>query len=330
MNRPVDIFWGLYFPGNLHNMGITKGDAMKIKVAVSLLLVLLLGLSACSLTGLNVPPPAATNTLDPQQIEQAIAATFAAQTQVAVYVEQTLTAAALANPASTPNLPGAVFTETPSATFTPSLTTTPNVPMVTVSSETNCRSGPGQVYDKLGVLNPGETTEVVGRTTVANYWLVRNPDNPAQVCWLWGEYATVTGDWQSLPQATQPPTPTPVAGFTVSYLSTVTCAGLYGFRFQLTNTGSVTWNSYKVTINDASTATTTTYTDDYFTDYTGCGPFANQLQDLESHEVGVAGNWASGLLSYNPAGHSITATFTLCAQNGLLGECSSKTISFTP
>lgn len=306
---------------------------MKTKIAFSLVLILLLGLTACSLTGLPVnPPPASTNTLDPQQIDQAIAATLAAQTQVAISVEQTLTAVALENSAFTPapsDTSGLALTATPSATFTPTMTVTPNVPMVTVSSETNCRSGPGQAYDKLGVLNPGETTEVVGRTTVENYWLVRNPDNPAQVCWLWGQYATVTGDWQSLPQATQPPTPTPVAGFTITYLGVVTCGADSALRLEVKNTGSTTWRSIKVDMTDSTTSTSKTHSSDNFADRAGCA-ISNSLIDLEPNEIGIVVTAMPGHFSYNITGHNITVTVTLYSQDGLTGDSSTKTISVTP
>ena len=43
-----------------------------------------------------------------------------------------------------------------------------------------------------------------------NYWIVNNPDRPGE-CWLWGQYASVSGDTSSLPVRTPPPTPTPLA-----------------------------------------------------------------------------------------------------------------------
>jgi hypothetical protein len=105
--------------------------------------------------------------------------------------------------------------------------------------------------------------------------------------------------------------------------------GQYGFRFQLTNTGSVTWRSYWVSVTDSTTSTTETSFEDDFRDLTGCGPAANILMDLEPGEAGVAGNWGTGVFTYNPAGHNMTATFTLYEQDGLLGQSSTKTITFT-
>jgi hypothetical protein len=134
----------------------------------------------------------------------------------------TATALALASTANTP-----VVTEIPSntplPTETPTITPTftPSVPMVTVSQNTNCRTGPGVVYDLNGALQIGEQAVVVGKYTPGNYWIINNPD-AAGTCWLWGQYATVTGNTAGLPEYTPPPTPTPT--YTPTATSTPTLA----------------------------------------------------------------------------------------------------------
>jgi uncharacterized protein YgiM (DUF1202 family) len=120
------------------------------------------------------------------------------------------------------------FTFTPSNTPLPTLTFTPQVPMVSVSVDTNCRTGPGTQYDKVGVLHVGETAEVVGQAPYGGSWIIKNPDGSG-TCWLWDQYATVIGNTQGLPVYDVPPTPTPAANFTVAYLSTVNCMGWYAF-----------------------------------------------------------------------------------------------------
>ena len=81
---------------------------------------------------------------------------------------------------------------------------------ISVSTPTKCRTGPGIAYDRVGGLQVGEVVEVVGRNATGNYWIIRNPDRPGQRCWLWGEFATVTGNTSALPVYTPPPTPTPL------------------------------------------------------------------------------------------------------------------------
>lgn len=102
------------------------------------------------------------------------------------------------------------LTPTPTVTLTPTLTLTPtpSKPMVSVSVDTNCRTGPGKIYDWIGALLVGEQAEVVGVSMDGQYWVVKNPDQAGE-CWLWGNYATVTGSTANLQQYITPPTPTP-------------------------------------------------------------------------------------------------------------------------
>jgi uncharacterized protein YraI len=75
---------------------------------------------------------------------------------------------------------------------------------VMVSVDTNCRSGPGSAYIYLGALLVGENAEVVGRDADGTYWIIRNPDQPAGTCWLWGQYASVSGNIYGLPVYSTP------------------------------------------------------------------------------------------------------------------------------
>src|SRR5690349_14410070 len=61
------------------------------------------------------------------------------------------------------NTPTATFTPafTPTVTLTPSpiFTATAIIPQVSVSVATNCRVGPGKVYDRVGALLAGQVAE---------------------------------------------------------------------------------------------------------------------------------------------------------------------------
>ena len=95
-------------------------------------------------------------------------------------------------------------TETPTVTLTP----TPAVPMVTVSQATNCRMGPSTQYDQISALDVGQSAQIVGKYTAGNYWIIDTPGGSG-TCWLWGQYATTSGNTGSLPEMVPPPTPTP-------------------------------------------------------------------------------------------------------------------------
>lgn len=144
----------------------------KKRPLISLLVCLLLGM-ACGLPALapTVPPPSDL---------------------IGTAVAQTVTAAARLNP------PVPV-----------SATPQSRAVLLTVSQATNCRTGPGTDYERVGLLEVGETAEATGRYSPGNYWIIKTPRGSG-VCWLWGQYASVvSGDPASLPEILPPPSPTP-------------------------------------------------------------------------------------------------------------------------
>lgn len=102
--------------------------------------------------------------------------------------------------------PTNTLTLIPTETITPTitLTVTLSVPMVSVSKNTNCRKGPGQVYKIVGALLENEQAEVVGRSADGQNWIIKNPDGAGE-CWLWAYYASVSGPTDNLPVYTPPP-----------------------------------------------------------------------------------------------------------------------------
>ncbi len=113
------------------------------------------------------------------------------------------TLTATPNPTDTPTATPAP-TDTP--TDTPLPTDTLGPPLLSVSAATNCRTGPSVNYSVVYILRPGITVLVVGKDLPDNYWIIAVPGYPGTVCWLWGQYAMVTGDTGSIPP---PATPQP-------------------------------------------------------------------------------------------------------------------------
>jgi hypothetical protein len=87
----------------------------------------------------------------------------------------------------------------------PTATSTTCVPMVNVTTNTNCRFGPGEPYEYLGALVVGEEAQVLGQSSVPNFMIIDNPDNPGEQCWLWDMYAQVSCDISTLPVMEPPP-----------------------------------------------------------------------------------------------------------------------------
>ena len=109
---------------------------------------------------------------------------------------------------------GPADTQAPTDTPTITLTNTPSIPFVSVSQNTNCRTGPSQFYGYVTTANAGQQFEVLKTYNGANYVVIRNPSGSGD-CWLWLQYANVTNFASfNLPVATQPPTPFPTATFT--------------------------------------------------------------------------------------------------------------------
>ena len=274
--------------------------------------------------GAASPLPATANSSGATQADPA-AATAALQTQIAALVAGTATAQAALDQAVAQTM-AAMPTNTLQATWTPVFTDTASVVMVTVSANTNCRTGPGEPYDLIGILVKGKPAEVVGRAADGGSWIIRWPDNPSRTCWLWSQYASVTGNGQALPVVIPPPTPTPSGSFKVVYYSTETCKGQWAFKVKITNNGSTTWESNRFNATDTSTGKNVNVDRDYFIRYDGCS-----LVELPSKlNPGEVGFMTSEAFNKSPYGHTISATIRLCSKDGLSGICVEKTISFTP
>lgn len=169
----------------------------RVVLSFSILVVLAL---ACNLpSSQDVAPPGTPG----GNADLIATQTSLALTQAALGSNPTPDSNPTPSPASSPEA-------TPSATTTPTLvpTGTPTTPVVGVSVDTNCRTGPGIIYDYLTYLPVGQKAEVIGKYTATSpaYWIVRIGST---TCWLWGEYATVEGNLATLPEMTPPPSPTP-------------------------------------------------------------------------------------------------------------------------
>ncbi len=165
---------------------------MKHKMITALIIVpILLSTSACNL------PIAGRVTTPPSNMTFPIDVTVTTNLPIPVDVIVT----------TNPSKPGE-STATPSLSPSPTLTPTPEKLTLGVATDTNCRTGPGSVYDRVGGIQVGETAEVFARDPGNQYFFIRNPDNASGSCWVWGRYATPSGSTAGLPVFTPPPTPT--------------------------------------------------------------------------------------------------------------------------
>ncbi len=116
--------------------------------------VLLLAVAACALPGLPLVDTNAQSTT----LAQTLAAIIQA-TQEAAFTPLTPTSEVTTSTETfTPVYPSQTATGT--ITATPAFTSTSLVPMISVSVPTNCRTGPGKIYDQVGALLVGKTVQV--------------------------------------------------------------------------------------------------------------------------------------------------------------------------
>lgn len=281
-------------------------------------------------------------TLDPDTINTAIAQTLAADTPtsgpgIPVTGDESATPTATL---STPTFSTVIATPTSTALILPtlSLTSTPGMTPVgaevSVSVPTNCRVGPGTAYTRVGALLVGEVAEVVGRHADRDYLVIRNPDRPGELCWLWGNYATLTGNMGALPVLTPPPaptptvTPTPNPNFDATYSNLESCAGTgWWVEISLANTGGISFTSMSLTVTDTVTTTARALHSDDFVNRNGCNELVetrDALHPRTAHRV------SSSVFPANIDGHLLRATITLCSNPAQSGTCITKTIEFTP
>lgn len=313
----------------------------------TILKLLGLGLILATLACVGVAPTVAP--LDPNSIDTAIAETMAA---AATQTSQIMSL--MVTPSST-----VTITKIPSATPYPTFTAVVAIPRVFVTKNTHCRAGPGEKYKSLGALKVGQAVQVAGRSKDAKYWIIRNPSNLSQFCWLSGKYASVVGAAGALPVFTAPPPPTAtrtrkpptrtprppetatlstpgtpetviVPGtpdFTVSYSNTVNCLGdSWYVQLNLTNTGTATLQSIGLLVEDTTTGVTmpTLILDD-FVNSNGCS-----TATLDTLPPGGSTKVSLPPLTYDPAGHTFSIGIGVCTEPALGGDCVADEITVTP
>ncbi len=294
---------------------------------LSMLLILVLLVSACSLPG----APAETQ-IPVEAIYTAAAQTLQAQlTQSAAQQPPTEPPPP---PTDTPPPEAAVPTETPTPFFTPTLafTPTPQVPMAVVSVNSNCRKGPSPDYDPpVSVLRTGDRAEIFGRNNNRTWWYVQIPGKPGQFCWVWGNNVNVEGDTSGVQYVEPPPipitptfTPSPDVEFDPSFDNVHNCGGDPHAIFELDNIGDVDFESMRLEIVDLDA-------DDEIFDKSSNAPFMGS-----SGECPPGGDtfpkgktfWVGGNIEDGGSGNDAQATITLCTKDDLKGTCVSEKVDF--
>ncbi len=210
-----------------------------------------------------------------------------------------------------------------------SATPTLGLPMVSVSADTNCRSGPGDVYDYLGALIVGEEALVTGKLANESFWYIENPDAPPPYCWIWGMYASVTGDKSGIPVLTPPPTPTLVYTSTPTNTPSPTPEPMdFVLTFQIyrsscevifiriKNTGNVNLESFSYSVHVPQTGHTRSGQRNFLADTPLCGFTHKENVPPGAHEYlhPSAALSSSGTTTFE-------ISLVICTENDLGGFC---------
>ena len=112
---------------------------------------------------------------------------------------------AQAGTAASTVIPTDTATVEPSATATmvstkvPTLTATAEPVVLTVIFSIMCQKGPGDNYAGAAYLSKDDQLIAVGRNAANDYYFVEIPNETGKYCWLWANYALVSGESSTLP-----------------------------------------------------------------------------------------------------------------------------------
>jgi hypothetical protein len=153
--------------------------------------ILVLAILACNMPFEQIPPPGEVQTAAALTVQAALSTASVTATRAASVTPESGTPSPTRSPAETATI-----------------TSTSSVPILTVRESTNCRTGPGENYEIVATYLAGRELEIVGRYEPGDFWLVRSSESSSGTCWIWGEYADVTGSTGDVPSVTPPATAT--------------------------------------------------------------------------------------------------------------------------
>ncbi len=297
-----------------------------------LLVAALFAAGACVLPTISITDEASQATIQAVTVNAAIM-----DTQRAAVTPATAGPSPTVTNTPVPGTPAATSTETQSPTPTVSqtpfifFTFTPLVPMISVSVNTNCRTGPSTIYDITGALLVGQSAQVYAKDPTGTWWQIKDPSG-GEYCWLSDKYATLTGLTSTLPVYTPMPTPlptytaTPSTGFDLSYDGLIGCTTEWWPEISLYNSGDSTFRSIEIIVRDMANSHEVSDNYNSFIDNYDCSSSNSRSTLLPGKSVTVS----SPSFTTDPTGHRLRTTITLCTERDLNGDCETETITARP
>jgi hypothetical protein len=214
------------------------------------------------------------------------------------------------------------LTALPTETLEPSATATVEVPKAQVNRESNCRTGPGGLYNLVATYQAGQILDVVAKDLGSAYWFVQNPDKPEEQCYVMAQNVTVEGDTSALPKFTPQPSPTPPPYFEAKFKKIDICNGNKFANFSVENTGSVIFRSAYIKVTDTKANKSAEQALNVFDLYVGC-TLAKNISPLDPGDTGYV---PSAPLNWNVHEDKLRASIMLCSEKDLKGICVTRTV----
>jgi hypothetical protein len=221
-------------------------------------------------------------------------------------------------------IPTETPTVTPTETLTPepSATATPEPPMAKVVRESNCRIGPGGLYELVAKYQVGQMLEVVARDLGSSYLFVRNPEKPEEQCYLLAQNITISGETTALPRYTPPPSPTAAPYFNLTFKKFDACNGVDFAVFTVENTGSTPFRSAYIKVINQKANLSVEQALNAFDLRVKC-VLAKNIAPLDP---GGTGYVASPPFKWSGHGTKLRAVIMLCTEKNLKGSCVTQTV----
>jgi len=97
-------------------------------------------------------------------------------------------------------------------------------------------------------------------------------------------------------------------------------------EIQMNNTGGASFDFLALTVTDPATGTVLPLYSGDFTNRNGC----TTSDTLDTFPPGSTYIVSSAVIPYDPTGHQLSASITLCSNPGPNGVCVTQKINFTP
>jgi len=209
--------------------------------------------------------------------------------------------------------------ETPTATRTPkpSATSTPEPPAAEVVRESNCRTGPGGIYELVATYQVGQLLDVVARDLGGGYWFVQNPEKPEEQCYLLAQNIRISGETTALPKYTPLASPTAPPYFNLSFKKFDTCEGVDFAVFTVENVGSVPFRSAYIKVTNYKANKSVEQALNAFDLKVRC-VLAKNIAPLNP---GGTGYVYSPPFKWSGRGQTLRAVIMICTEKNLKGTC---------